>query len=286
MKVIIYYEVYNTIFEHSSSNLNHEICGFLFGIPKNGVVLVKRAYKGEKVGSSVHVDLNHIEMLKAIEFMNEKYPTLKLIGWYHSHPGMGAHFFSQIDVQTQLKYQYFFSQAIGIVIDPKRIQDQMKLIDCDFKVWRIENDNAIKIRFFLEKSFKNKKDKHRMHLKRLSTKNVEMLREFERRIQKEINDKVEIVFTNSKYHINFQQNNRKIWLRFFTTNYKKFEKFDLLVSGRFNLKKFQRDFQLQKKNEMDLKIFQDRKKDILIFRFKKDVNLTKYLEIFKKLNIF
>lgn len=44
-------------------------------------------------------------------------PGLRIVGWYHSHPGLGA-FFSSTDRQTQ---KAFFSHAysVGWVIDPQ-----------------------------------------------------------------------------------------------------------------------------------------------------------------------
>jgi proteasome lid subunit RPN8/RPN11 len=40
----------------------------------------------------------------------------KVVGWYHSHPGLGA-FFSSTDCQTQAAF-FNHSYSVGIVIDP------------------------------------------------------------------------------------------------------------------------------------------------------------------------
>ena len=186
MNLIIYYDAYSFILDHAMAHLKNEIGGFLFGKIEKQRLLIMNAFPGKKSGSSVHVEIDNLDMIQAIEHMNEKYPNLVLIGWYHSHPGMGAHFFSQTDVNTQIKYQMFFPQAIGIVVDPKKQVKDEGLIKFDFQVWKVENKKAIKGTLRLAKAFKISIFNHENHQKNLEKETFKRINQLIPLIQEKI----------------------------------------------------------------------------------------------------
>ena len=283
MKLIIYYDAYSSILNHAMSHLKNEIGGFLFGTIDNQRLLIRDAFPGKKSGSSVHVEIDNLDMIQAIEQMNEKNPSLKLIGWYHSHPGMGAHFFSQTDVNTQSKYQLFFPEAIGIVIDPRKKIKETGLIQHDFHVWKVKNKKAVKGQLYLEKSFKLKKDNHWKHLNSLEKEELRRINELYLLIKEKIDSKISVSYINSKYHVNFQRNRKKIWLKLFTSQYKEFQKNDLLVFGNFTptkLKAIREEY--QKKNiKFDLKRPKGRKIRYLKLKFDKHESALDLMGIFR-----
>ncbi|MFX1298823.1 MAG: hypothetical protein ACFFD2_28690, partial [Promethearchaeota archaeon] len=90
-----------------------------------------------------------------------------IIGWYHSHPKMGAHFFSATDIATQKRYQHFLNQAVGLVLDPYNYMMSGQPKDLDIHVWRVDEKG-----FSTEISFKILQDTNMIiinileHLKR------------------------------------------------------------------------------------------------------------------------
>jgi len=285
MKLIIYYGAYLSVFNHAMSHLENEIGGFLFGKIKNKQLLIQAAFPGKKSGSSVHVEIDNLDMIQAIEYMNEKNPNLKLIGWYHSHPGMGAHFFSQTDVNTQFKYQLFFPEAIGIVIDPRKKIKETGLIQHDFHVWKVLDKKAIKGKLFINKSFKLKKDNHEKHLKQLGKEELRLIKELNLFIQENLDKKINVSFTNSKYHVNFQRNRKIIWLKLFTSQYKENKINDLLVFGKFSSSKLNsiRDELQKNKIKLDLKKPKGRKINYIRIKIESKKPFSDLFSLLKKL---
>ena len=287
MKIIVSFEAFNSIYEHAINFPSNEIGGFLFGNSENKRLFIKHAYKGKQSGSSVHVELGNIEMLKAIQYMETKHPKLKLIGWYHSHPGMGAHFFSQTDILTQNKYQIFYNYAIALVIDPKKKNKKKSFIPCDLQAWNVKNNVPVNHKLFFGKSFKNKKDKRDNHLKLLSNK-IQDLIKIERFMQDRINGNIEMNLTRSKYHVNFQQNNKKILMKLFTIKHLNFEFFDILVYGNFKNKLNEESLNLIEKNNIKLKLIKSKKRyqPVILLKGVDKIKISDFLEILKKFSFF
>ena len=53
----------------------------------------------------------------------------RIVGWYHSHPGLGL-FLSQTDVETHMQFYQFSPYAISLVAEPKSEE---------FGIWIYEN---------------------------------------------------------------------------------------------------------------------------------------------------
>lgn len=105
---------------HAAEEPQYEIGGILVGSVTEGerpVVLVEAAIRGEKMAHArgsvtfTHETWNEINAVK-----DSQYPDLKIVGWYHSHPGFGL-FLSGHDLFI---HKNFFSAPwqIAVVADP------------------------------------------------------------------------------------------------------------------------------------------------------------------------
>ncbi|MCE5237046.1 Mov34/MPN/PAD-1 family protein [bacterium] len=105
---------------HAAEEPEHEIGGILVGSVIDGprpVVLVEAAIRGHAMAHSrgsvtfTHETWNEINAVK-----DNEYPDLKIVGWYHSHPGFGL-FLSGHDLFI---HQNFFNTPwqVAVVADP------------------------------------------------------------------------------------------------------------------------------------------------------------------------
>lgn len=105
---------------HAAEEPEHEIGGILVGSVIEGprpVVLVEAVIRGHAMAHSrgsvtfTHETWNEINAVK-----DSQYPDLKIVGWYHSHPGFGL-FLSGHDLFI---HQNFFNTPwqVAIVADP------------------------------------------------------------------------------------------------------------------------------------------------------------------------
>lgn len=123
---------YEAVRRHARENTSIEICGVLAGRPardKQGAFLeVEAAVRGEHASARAgqvtftHETWDHVQKVLA-----EEHPGLKVVGWYHSHPGYGL-FLSQ---QDEFIHSQFFSLPwqVAFVVDPMAEED-------GFFVWR------------------------------------------------------------------------------------------------------------------------------------------------------
>src|SRR5579872_4904375 len=92
----------NRIFAHGDSNSRVEVCGVLVGDvyrdDTGAFTLVEHIIEGQAAtGSAGQVTFTadtwqHIQVL-----MDKQYPDLRIVGWYHTHPGHGV-FLSDMDI--------------------------------------------------------------------------------------------------------------------------------------------------------------------------------------------
>ncbi|MFX0097932.1 MAG: Mov34/MPN/PAD-1 family protein, partial [Candidatus Hodarchaeota archaeon] len=125
------------ILEHTAFT-KLERAGLLIGRLRNNSILITDVAITRQRGTATHVKLEDIDQASIAEFL-QKQPTDEIIcGWYHSHPKMGADFFSSIDKGTQQRYQDLFPNAIGLVVDAAKFALTGKLKDADIRIYRIE----------------------------------------------------------------------------------------------------------------------------------------------------
>jgi proteasome lid subunit RPN8/RPN11 len=123
--VFISYLAWVKMLDHAYLNKDREIGGVLVGN-----LYRTRAYEYLNIAAVIEA-INAIENKSSITFthdtwtytsnvIRDKYPGLKIVGWYHSHPGYGI-FLSNDD---QFIHKNFFSHQhqVALVIDPKKMK--------------------------------------------------------------------------------------------------------------------------------------------------------------------
>jgi proteasome lid subunit RPN8/RPN11 len=114
-----------------------EIGGFLIGKIARNKIIVTRATFPRQRGSSTHVYINDADMAILAEELSERRTGEVIIGWHHTHPGLGV-FMSGTDISTQLRYQAFFPEAIALVMDPVKFSETLEMADLDIHIYRVK----------------------------------------------------------------------------------------------------------------------------------------------------
>jgi proteasome lid subunit RPN8/RPN11 len=112
---------YAELVVHAKQSLDVEVCGVLVGDvceDEEGLfVHVRATIAGTaSTAGNTHVTFTHETWTAIHAEMEAKYPQYHIVGWYHSHPGLGV-VFSDMDVFIQ---QNFFPgpTQIALVTDP------------------------------------------------------------------------------------------------------------------------------------------------------------------------
>jgi proteasome lid subunit RPN8/RPN11 len=110
-------EVVRLIRQHARSSNQAEICGVLVGKDRDSLVEVQACIAGanaEEAGA--HVTFTQATWEHIYKIKDERYPNLRIVGWYHSHPGFGV-FLSEHD--TFIHKNFFSSPGqVAWVFDP------------------------------------------------------------------------------------------------------------------------------------------------------------------------
>jgi len=117
--------VHEVIAAHAKGSPGREVFGLiagLFAVDATGqrFVLGEVAIPAHGTrGEAARVAVDHDAWLELIAQRDALCPGLRIVGWYHSHPGWGI-FFSQTDRQTH-RFVFFAAHHVGLVFEP--IQD-------------------------------------------------------------------------------------------------------------------------------------------------------------------
>ena len=115
-------EVLQQIRQHARSSMNAEICGVLMGSIANGVTHVTARIEGAGAAQGgAHVTFTQDTWEHIYKVKDSQYPSLSIVGWYHSHPGFGI-FLSDYDLFI---HENFFNapHQIAWVFDPHSDED-------------------------------------------------------------------------------------------------------------------------------------------------------------------
>lgn len=123
ISVYIYKEAYDGIKRHIRDDRMHERGGILVGHPfinienkQSKFVCIKGQIPTESHNFSVgHFNVSPEELSRARNKMEEQFPGLIAVGWYHSHPGHGV-FLSGPDMQI-VKSIYNADWQLAFVVD-------------------------------------------------------------------------------------------------------------------------------------------------------------------------
>lgn len=109
--------VLDTVHEHVDPYLEQEVGGFLVGTLVDGQVTIRHALPAlEAVGHRAQLTFTHSVWEEMLARVDRDFPDLRIVGWYHSHPGFGI-FLSEYDKFIQ---RNFFSAPgmVALVVDP------------------------------------------------------------------------------------------------------------------------------------------------------------------------
>jgi len=115
--------VLTVITKHGKSSVDKEVMGMLLGHVFDCPVSKKRYAKVEVAipsklakGTSTRVEFDHDAWAEVLAQKEILYPSMRIIGWYHTHPNLGA-FYSSAD---EFCHKFAFPNAwqIGFTYDP------------------------------------------------------------------------------------------------------------------------------------------------------------------------
>ena len=106
---------------HAKTSLDKEICGVLAGNicedEQGPFVHVMAIIRGTAAShGNTHVTFTHETWNAIHKSLEQDYPKMQIVGWYHSHPGFGVEF-SDMDLFIQKNF-FSGSSQIALVTDP------------------------------------------------------------------------------------------------------------------------------------------------------------------------
>ncbi len=127
------------IVDHAIKGGKYEICGYITGFVKDRTFYVLDAIELPIVGSDSRVevagaigDQTHVNVFNTLELYEKVGRPQKLVGWYHSHPGLEC-WLSGIDVRTQKLFQMTNKTFFALVVDPwKTLSNRRIEMGCYF----------------------------------------------------------------------------------------------------------------------------------------------------------
>jgi len=117
LEIVIDKVAESAIEEHCFSETQVEVGGFLVGTFAGNATKIEAALPSLKaVSSQVNLTITHDAWSDALNDVEKNYPGMKIVGWYHSHPGFGL-FLSEYDSFIQ---ENFFPDPnhVALVVDP------------------------------------------------------------------------------------------------------------------------------------------------------------------------
>jgi proteasome lid subunit RPN8/RPN11 len=121
LRVAIEREAYAELIAHAKSSLKAEVCGVLAGQvcqdDEGLFVSIEALVRGSAASqASTHVTFTQETWNLIHRTLERSFPELRIVGWYHTHPGFGVEF-SEMDLFIQ---RNFFPGAthLALVTDP------------------------------------------------------------------------------------------------------------------------------------------------------------------------
>ncbi len=112
-------EILERVMLQAKENPDREVIGVLIGRMDDGVLSVEDAVTGEMESEATRATMSTETIAKIADDILNKKIKGNVVGWYHSHPGLGV-YMSEIDVATQAKLQQFSPYIVALVVDPSK----------------------------------------------------------------------------------------------------------------------------------------------------------------------
>ena len=139
MRVVIYPSALSKIMDFAGIDTKRESAGFLIGKLVGDKLVITDSSLARHVGTAGHVVVDDTEMAEIAEELSEEGMGETIVGWWHTHPSMGAGFMSGTDVATQEKYQRLFPKAVALIVDPVKFLQTGKIEDLDYQCYTVVN---------------------------------------------------------------------------------------------------------------------------------------------------
>lgn len=117
--------------KHGRAGVPMEVMGLMLGeFIDDYTVRVVDVFSMPQSGNSVSVEaVDPVFQTKMLDMLKQTGRPEMVVGWYHSHPGMGC-WFSGTDVNTQQSFEQLNPRAVGVVVDPIQSVKGKVVIDC------------------------------------------------------------------------------------------------------------------------------------------------------------
>ena len=128
---------------------DRETAGILIGKVHDTHIEITDMESGGQKGNAAHVQIDDQTLIDIVNKVTSKGDDLSIVGWWHSHPNIGAHIFSSTDVHTQNAYQSLFARAIAFVIDQEKFKRTADFVDLDTRFYRVDGNKSYAIPYEL-----------------------------------------------------------------------------------------------------------------------------------------
>jgi 26S proteasome regulatory subunit N11 len=105
--------------KHGRSGVPLEVMGLMLGeFVDEFTIQVVDVFAMPQNGSAVSVEaVDPAYQAEMLDMLKPVHRPQMVVGWYHSHPGMGC-WLSNVDINTQTSFEQLHKRCIGVVVDP------------------------------------------------------------------------------------------------------------------------------------------------------------------------
>ncbi|CCK72846.1 COP9 signalosome catalytic subunit RRI1 KNAG_0L02300 [Huiozyma naganishii CBS 8797] len=129
------------ILRHSIEGGDIEIMGLLVGTTVGSQFIITQSFALPVLGTETRVNAQAESYEYMVKYVSEFVPSqglVKVVGWYHSHPGYDC-WLSSIDMRTQDLNQSYQDPYLAVVVDPKKSVKEGTISVGAFRTTKIAN---------------------------------------------------------------------------------------------------------------------------------------------------
>ncbi|KAI9113167.1 hypothetical protein K1719_015692 [Acacia pycnantha] len=105
--------------KHGRAGVPMEVMGLMLGeLVDDYTVLVVDVFAMPQSGTGVSVEaVDNVFQTYMLDMLRQTGRAEKVVGWYHSHPGLGC-WLSAVDINTQQSFEAISKRSVAVVVDP------------------------------------------------------------------------------------------------------------------------------------------------------------------------